>query len=144
MIDKIIIQIEFVTMNPDIDYEMIDLRVNEAEILATINNNKVDFETAKQIFIDLYDARTKLLARMFSKLPKIPFPGTTLPENEFSILTEYYEYNKRYIEMLSKHPCFYTYKNPEQKLSVEKEIEKNKESTAQLFAYLTMLKKLKN
>jgi hypothetical protein len=131
-------------MNSNIDYEMIDLRINEAEILAKINNNKVDFKTAENNIIDLYEARIKLLARMFSKLPKVPIPGSLSPENEFLILAEYYEYNKRYLEMISKHPCFYTYKNPEQKLNIEKEIVKCKDSTTQLFAYLTMLKNLKN
>lgn len=132
-------------MSSDIDMGLIELRIEEAEILAKINkDNKADLKTVEKYYNELYVSRYKLLEKIFSKLPKLPVKGSLAIKDEFDIVSLHYEYHRRYFEMLTKHPCYYTYKYPKVKISVDADIERYKTSKSKLYDYLKLLVSMKN
>jgi hypothetical protein len=122
-----------------------DLRVEEAEVLAIINKLKRDeinnfLEVNEYYHTKLFQIRTKLLEKYFEHLPSIPdHNGQLFPKQEYEIYESHRNYLLRYLEMLNKHPLFYTVGKTTETRKVSLEIMNINEKIKNINNYLNIL-----
>jgi hypothetical protein len=128
------------------DIRIPELRVEEAELLASINKlNKykpINFdELNKKYHIELFGVRSKLLAIYYSKLPIIPNPEISFhPNIEYQIYEAYLNYLTRYRDMFNKHPVFYNLSSEDDINKIILEINQLGEKIDSINMHLTKLK----